>query len=141
MNNCSVDSYEDWYVVFTKSKLDHWIFKIIHPSFQHCYVVKRDYGLWIVLDSNNAMTTVRTELVDEYPHIRDLCKDSVILLVRARIDRNKNKWHFGVNSCVDVCKGALGINNWRILTPYQLYRWLYGFGNREFGYRQDGTKK
>lgn len=116
---------EDWYVVFTTSKLNHWMFRFINPDFQHCYVVREDYGLWLILDSNNAQTTLRTELVDDYPHIRDLCPNSVILPITAKIDANKFKWHIGINSCVDVCKGALGISNWRVITPYQLYRWLY----------------
>lgn len=116
---------EDWYVVFTTSKLDHWMFRFINPDFQHCYVVREEHGLWLVLDSNNAQTTLRTELVDDYPHIRDLCPNSVILPITAKIDANKFKWHIGFNTCVDVCKGALGISNWRITTPYQLYRWLY----------------
>ena len=116
---------EDWYVVFAKSKLNHWIFRFIDSHFQHCYMVKEDLGLWVIIDSNNAHTTVRTELVDDYPHIRVLCPDSVILPVRVKINTNKHKWHLGINSCVDVCKGVLGISNWRIATPYQLYRWIY----------------
>ena len=123
--NPSTDTIEDWYVVFTKSKLNHWIFKLINPDFQHCYMVKEDMGLWVIIDSNNSSTTVRTELVDDYPHIRVLCPDSVILAVTTRIRADKHKWHLGINSCVDVCKGVLGISNWRIATPYQLYRWIY----------------
>lgn len=123
--NQGKETQEDWYVVFTKSKLDHWIFSFINPDFQHCYMVKEDLGLWVIIDSNNAHTAVRTELVDDYPHIRVLCPDSVILPVRVKINTNKHKWHLGINSCVDVCKGVLGISNWRIVTPYQLYRWIY----------------
>jgi hypothetical protein len=119
-------STQDWYVIFTKSKLNHWIFKLINPDMQHCYMVKEDLGLWVIIDSACNATTVRTELVDDYPHIRDLCPNSVILAVSTRIKADEYKWHLGINSCVDVCKGVLGISNWRIFTPYQLYRWIYG---------------
>ena len=114
------------YVIFTKTKLNHWIFRLLDPYFQHCYIVQQDYGLWIILNSTNSITTVRTELVDDYPHIRTLCPGSVILPVTAKVHENNYKWHLGINSCVDVCKGFLGIKNWLIWTPYQLYNYLKG---------------
>jgi hypothetical protein len=115
---------QDWYVIFTRSPMKHWIFKWIDSEIQHCYMVKEDEGLWVIVNSASNATTVRTELISDYPHIRDLCPHSVILPVTTRIRANNRKWHLGINSCVDVCKGLLGINNWRIFTPYQLYRWI-----------------
>ena len=124
--NQSESITQDWYVVFTQSKLNHWIFRLLNPDFQHCYMVREDYGLWVIVDSHSSYTEVRTELVEDYPHIRLLCPNSVILPVSVKIRANAYKWHLGINSCVDVCKGVMGISNWRIWTPYQLYRWLYG---------------
>ena len=126
--NPSKDIEQDWYVVFTKSKLKHWIFRFINPDFQHCYMVREDMGLWVIIDSSNAHTTVKTELVDDYPHIRVLCPDSVILPVTVKIKGDSYKWHLGINSCVDVCKGCLGIDRWLIWTPYQLYNYIKNKG-------------
>jgi hypothetical protein len=120
------DLTEEWYIVFTTSKLTHWIFRWLNPCFQHCYMVREDNGLWLIVDSKASHTEVRTELVDDYPHIRVLCPNSVILPVTVKISSEQYKWHIGINSCVDVCKGIMGIDNWRIFTPYQLYRCLNG---------------
>lgn len=122
--NQGKDIIVNWYVIFTKSTLKHWLFKYLDEEIQHCYMVKRDCGLWVIIDTSNSCISVRTEIIDEYPHIRDLCPNSVILPVRAKIDCSQYRWHLGIASCVDVCKGFLGINQWRIITPYQLYRWL-----------------
>lgn len=117
---------EDWYVVFTGSKLRHWLMRWLNPDFRHCYMVKEDDGLWVIVNSSNAYTSIRVELIDDYPHIRLLCPNSVILPVRTKIDPNIYQWHLGINSCVDVCKGVLGIRRVWIWTPYQLYRYLNG---------------
>lgn len=118
--------HEDWYVVFTGSKLDNWLMRWLNPDFKHVYMVKEDDGLWVIVNSSNAYTSVTTELIDSYPHIRLLCPNAVILPVRTRINPSNYQWHVGINSCVDVCKGILGIRRFWIWTPYQLYRYLNG---------------
>jgi hypothetical protein len=116
---------EDWYVIFAPTRTKHWIYRFIDPYFQHCYMVKEDLGLWVIVDSKSCHTSVTTELVQDFPHIRLLCPNSIIIPVQVRIDIAKDKWHLGMNTCVDVCKGLLGLNKFWIWTPYQLYRYLY----------------
>ena len=89
-------------------------------------MVREDKGLWVIADSRSSNTEIRVELVDDYPHIRLLCPNSVIIPVSVKISSDRYKWNLGINSCVDVCKGIMGIDNWRIYTPYKLYRWLNG---------------
>jgi len=120
--------YEDWYIVFAKSDVRHWVFRFLDPCFQHCYAVKESPGgqFWIIVNSRSTYTDITIKPKLDFPHIRLLCPDDVILPIRAKINADSYKWHFGLNTCVDVCKGVIGLNNWRIFTPYQLYRWING---------------
>ena len=120
---------EEWYVVFTGSTLRHWLMRFLHPDFRHVKMVKEDQGIWIIVDSCNSYTKISTELVEDYPYIRLLCPNSVILPVRVNIDADKYQWHLGINSCVDIAKGIMGIRNIAICTPYQLYKYLRGKPN------------
>ena len=115
---------EDWYVVFTKSDTKHWLTPWLNPDFGHVKMVKEDLGLWVIVDSGVACTRITTKLIDDYPHIRILCPNAVILPVRTVIDATKFQWHLGINSCVDTAKGILGIRKMFMNTPYQLYKYL-----------------
>ena len=117
---------EQWHIVFTKTTLKHWIFKWLDPCFQHCYAVKESPGgeFWIIVDSKNCYTDVRIESKIDYPHIRCLAPDSVILTIQAIIDPNQYRYTLGISDCVDSCKSVLGIRAFWCWTPYQLYKRL-----------------
>lgn len=121
---------EDWYVVFTSSRLKHWLTRWINPDFAHVKLVKEDDGLWVIVDSKNSFTQITLELIDDYPHIRKLCPNAVILAVKTHINPNKYQWHLGIHSCVDVAKGILGIREFFVFTPYQLYRYIINKGGQ-----------
>ena len=123
---------EDWFIVFTRSKLDHWLIKRFPRSFQHCYAVKESAGgqFWIVLDSRSSHLQSDIYAKMDYPHIRQLCNersgDCVILPIRAKIDINQNRWTFCIFNCVEVCKSVIGVRAFWLWTPYQLYKYLRG---------------
>jgi hypothetical protein len=112
---------EDWYVCFNRSSTKHWVLDMLEPHFQHCFLVKHDVDRWLVVNPMNSHTAVYTECMDEYPCIRALAVNCVILNVTARIEPQINQWHLNVFNCVEVCKSMLGIHDWLLWTPYQLY--------------------
>ena len=66
-------------------------------------------------------------MIDDYPHPRLYADDnSVILPVKAVIDSMQSRWTLCVFNCVEVVKALLGIKNFFILTPYQLFKYLRG---------------
>ena len=118
-----IETYtQDWYVVFKGSNLKHWVMRWLNPDFRHVYMVREDEGIWLIINRAEAATIVKTELVEDYPHIRQLCPNTVILPVTVRIKTDVYQWHLGISSCVDVCKGLLGIKDFWVWTPYQLYK-------------------
>lgn len=119
---------EDWYLIFTGSKLEHWLMPFLQPSFKHCLMVREDAGLWQIVSRAHCYLNVETKFVDDYPHIRQLYPNAVILPVTTSIDPDKPQYHLGINSCVDVCKGLLGISAFWIFTPWQLYKHVKRMG-------------
>ena len=116
----------NWYIIFKKSPLKHWIFRWLNPEIQHCYAVRESEGgqFWIIINSMNSHTDVRMESKLDYPHIRLLAPDSVILSIRAIIRPENYRYTLGINDCVETCKGVLGIKAFWVWTPYQLYKRL-----------------
>ena len=117
---------EHWHIIFKPTTLKHWIFKWLDPHFQHCYAVKSSEGdqFWLIIDPKNCSTEVRLESKADYPHIRCLEPDSVILSIKAIIQPENYRHTLGIHSCVDVCKSVLGIKAFWCWTPYQLYKRL-----------------
>jgi len=115
---------EEWYVIFRRTTLKHWIFALLDDEIQHCYAVKdcRDY--WLVVDGKNCCLQTTLESKADYPHIRCFDNDSVILSVRAIIDPKGYRYSLCLFSCVDVVKAVLGVKDFWCWTPYQLYRGL-----------------
>ena len=40
------------------------------------------------------------------------------------VQNQRKSWTFGIFTCVEVVKRILGISKKRVLTPYQLYKYL-----------------
>ena len=117
---------EHWYIIFKGTDLKHWVFKYLQPNFKHCYAVKESAGgqFWIIMDNKSCHTDVRIEAKLDYPHIRLLAPDSVILSIRAIINPENYRHTLCIFNCVEVCKSVLGIRDFWLWTPYQLYKRL-----------------
>lgn len=123
----TINPVHHWYVVFKPSPLKHWIFKWLDPQFQHVYAVKESPGgeFWMVVDAKNSVTEVELLSKADYPHIRCIAPDSVILSIKAIINPNNYRYTLCVFNCVEVVKSLLGIKAFWCWTPYQLYKRLH----------------
>ena len=117
---------EHYYVIFRKTRLKHWVFKWLDSELQHVYAVKESPGgeFWIVIDGKNSVTQVNLLSKVDYPHIRCIEPDSVILSIRAIIDTSSYRHTLCVFNCVEQVKALLGIRAFWVWTPYQLYKRL-----------------
>ena len=115
-----------WYVIFRKTTLKHWIFRWLDKEFQHVYAVKESPGgeFWMVVDGKNSCTNIELLSKVDYPHIRCLEPDSVILLTRCIINPSNYRHTLCIFNCVEVVKSVLGIRAFWCITPYQLYKRL-----------------
>ncbi len=132
MHKCEEIATE-WYVVFTRATLDHWIYAWLHPNFGHVYAVQslNDYQ-WLVVQPRVNITQTKIMLKCQYPTIYDLI-DSEDRVVKVKVKpqsgiRGTLNWF----NCVEQVKALLGIRSMWTLTPKQLYDGLTGgrYGER-----------
>lgn len=98
----------------------------LDKDFQHCYVVRKEYDkIWTVIEDTYNHLSVHPYLVEDYPNLRDLVGCDVKIVQANRNIKDAKRGMFCAFSCVEVCKAVLGINKLSILTPKQLYRYLY----------------
>ena len=89
------------YIVFTKG-IDHWWTRFIHPTINHCYLMRPDRGRIIIFEKGLAEVKVYT--IDE---ISDKLGNDLLIKwkpVEAR------QCLFMLNTCVGHIKQILGIN-------------------------------
>ena len=118
-----------YYVVFGPSRLR--VMQYLLPTqFQHCCLVRNDFNrVWTVIEDTASRLEVYSFLVEDYPTIEDLAGPGRLCIPVERSDREGFRWGLFFN-CVEVVKAYLGIRNPFILTPKQLYRYLYDRPNR-----------
>lgn len=118
---------ELYHVVFEQSNYKHWIFKLLDPDYQHCYIIGESHGkqYWKVINNRRSHLQVDIEPKTLYPTVRDYCgQGAKIVTIRSEVDQKDITQFLNIFTCVDVCKGVLGIGDFFIWTPKQLYRRL-----------------
>lgn len=126
----SESTTEEWYVVFTDSKYNNVLTPFLTEGFHHVYAMQKTEGgiMWHIINPMRSHIHVDLEPVDKYPHPRVYAGDDAIILpIKAIIDTSRFRGTLGVFNCVEVIKGLLGIREFWIWTPYQLYKHLRGY--------------
>lgn len=121
------EEYVDWYVVFGNTGERHWWNNILKPGFQHCWAVRRQGDLWVVLHSGIGVTEVFAAPGTLEDIVR-IVGYSAIIHVRGWVNSSRVRvpWVVAPQTCVEQVKTLLGIRCGWIVTPYQLYRHLGG---------------
>lgn len=114
---------EAW-VVFS-GEADIWWLKILKPGFRHCFALARDDKNWIVLDPLSPHLEVAVLPLPRDFDVPNWLRSQNLTVIDAPIQRQHRRaapinWF----SCVEVIKRFLGIHSRRIMTPWQLYRFL-----------------
>jgi hypothetical protein len=121
----------DWYLVYhPRVPWFKWM-RHLKQGFRHVELARPvRYGpgfnevVWLhVLPT---IETLDAEIAFDSTPPWERCPNSVVQRVRvSRPEGRIYKWfHFGPVSCVEIAKYALGINSWRIWTPWQLYNFI-----------------
>lgn len=113
------------YVVFTGRTDLQWL-KWLKPGFRHCFVLLNDGRQWLSLDplSNHMEVQVYNHLSGEFD-LPGWLKKRGYSVVKAPVNRShKRAAPVMLFTCVEAVKRVLGLHKARILTPWQLYRYL-----------------
>lgn len=133
MNIKTTKPHVDWYVIFTDSDHDHWLFKYLRTGFKHVYAIQKSEGgqFWLKVDSRYAYLDISLNYTDKYPTARAFAgDDAVILPIHANIP-SVERTSMCQFTCVEVTKALLGIKSWWVLTPWQLYKYLKGLQDEQ----------
>ena len=122
---------ENWHVVFINAENDNILTKYLQKGFQHVYAMRETDGgfLWQVIDPTQSHIHLSLVSTNDFPHPRLYAgADAVIIPVTVHISRKSKMARLCVFNCVEVIKGVLGIKDFFIHTPYQLYKYLINKG-------------
>jgi len=111
------------WVVFCKDT-DIWWLRFLKKGYRHCFVILNDGRNWITYDPMSNFTDIA---VLETPLSFDLPRWFSVKgykVVSCFINRKRKIAPLFLFTCVEGVKRVLGIHKFRIMTPYQLYKYL-----------------
>ena len=108
-------------VVFHDHGRGFWPWLFGCPGFRHCFVCVSDGRVWIVCEVH----ADRMELTADAPADFDLAgfyRDAGYTVVGTRVREPATApWVPRTFTCVEAVRRVLGIDDWRVWTPRQLY--------------------
>lgn len=116
-----------YYLIFTRAKYDHWIWRFVDKDIGHVYAVQDldDYQ-WLVIQPRLNMTNIEILSKYDFPVIGTIAgRDDKILHVNVDVGpqvRGCVNWF----TCVEQIKALIGVKSFWTLTPKQLYCGLIG---------------
>lgn len=112
------------YIIFQNSDMN--VLQFLKNGFRHCDILLEN-GIGIEITRNK----ISYKIVDINTIFDKIKKDSIII-VEYNI-KNTEYSLLGVRTCVGICKEVLGIKDFFIFTPYQLYKKLLKSGGIIYG--------
>lgn len=111
-------------VVFSGRAGVSWL-RWLRPGFRHCFVALDDGIEWLTVDPLLHRLEVRASgLSSEFDLASEYRRMDLVVLEVALAPVALRAAPPGLFTCVETAKRLLGIRAWRILTPWQLYRFL-----------------
>lgn len=112
----------EWWLVYSNFSNPHWYGRLLKDGFQHVFAMKRDGRVWVMLNLNVAyleMELIRTDLT-----VAEMFPEATVQRVVSLRPMTQHRWPWvaGPVTCVELCKAVLGIPNFFIWTPFQLYK-------------------
>lgn len=116
------------FVVFSGDTEIRWLKAFLKPGFRHCFLIFRQGGQWVSFDPLAHRTEIRIhgDLPEGFDLPGWLAEGGHILAPARLTEPPARPAPFMPFTCVEAVKRVLGIHRRRILTPWQLYRYLVG---------------
>lgn len=122
-----VEKHEEWYLVFTEAKYEHWIWRIVDKKMGHVYAIKDlNPHQWLVIQPRVNIVEVKIMLKCQYPVVKALTDpNDKVVKVESKPQqgaRGTLNWF----TCVEQVKALIGLKSFWTFTPKQLYSGLIG---------------
>ncbi len=108
------------YIAFSDAPQKPYL-KPLKSGFRHCLYIEQIGENFILFDPLSSHSEL---LVTQSSPIRTLVKQKFTIIKAKKNKQIKSKLTFDLLTCVGQIKRLLGIQNFKIQTPYQLYRYL-----------------
>lgn len=120
----NIPQYEKLFVVFIGKTDLPWL-RILKPGFRHCYIMGLQQGLWFSIDPlANQIEFIIHNLPPHY-RLEDWAAAHGGKAVQVNFESLQMRMMpVEMFTCVAFVKRFLRIRRRRIITPYQLYRYL-----------------
>lgn len=124
-----------WYVCYCNRENPRLWNQFLKPGYQHVQLRREvrfgpeiDDVLWLVVDPGLSHVQVDIRGVGAAPWFDPEVKHTQRVEFAPRWQRVREWFSFGPVSCVEIAKTHLGINCWRVRTPWQLFKYLRARG-------------
>ena len=127
------------WVVFTNQTELPWL-RFFKRGFRHCFVLLHDGECWISVDPMSNYIEVAVHNVPTDFDLSTWLRMRGHHIVEAELTQDiKRSMPLMLFTCVEACKRILGVHDYLILTPWQLYRHLNAQGRKIYNNsNQDG---
>lgn len=122
--NAATATAQEVFVVFS-GQTDLSFLKYLKPGFRHCFAVIRDGARWLIVDPMSHRLEVSAAQVDSGFDLPGWLSQRGYRVVPApaRLFRHRVAAPLPF-TCVEAMKRLIGLHDWRVFTPWQLYRRL-----------------
>lgn len=117
----------DVWIAFT-GKADARFLKILKPGFRHCFALMRDDARWLLIDPMLHKMDINAASCAHDFDLPGYLRRQGYRVVRAPAFSPERRMCFPAPfTCVEAMKRLIGLQDWRVFTPWQLYRRLITF--------------
>lgn len=114
----------DVWIAFS-GKADVFFLKILRPGFRHCFALIRSDAHWITLDPMlHKMDVEATQCAADFDLPAYLRRKGYRVVQAPALAPPRRMAAPAPFTCVEAMKRLIGLHDWRVLTPWQLYRRL-----------------
>ncbi|MGD9637844.1 MAG: hypothetical protein AB7U85_02140 [Alphaproteobacteria bacterium] len=118
-------------VVFS-GDVSKWWLRFLKKGFRHCFITLGNGDLWLTIDAMLHKTDVIIQPVcGDFDMASWYLEQGFTVMATSLKDVPLVSAPLGFFTCVEAVKRVLGIHNFRIVTPYKLYKFLLSEKNKK----------
>lgn len=119
------DRTQETALVVFSGATDLTYLKLLKPGFRHCFVILRTPDRWISIDPLAHMTQIGLHTIPNGPDLPLILQEHGLTVLETSLrDAPLATAPPMLCTCVEMVKRILGIQAWRVMTPWQLYKYL-----------------
>jgi hypothetical protein len=123
----------DIWIAFS-GRADIAFLKCLRPGFRHCFALIKGDGHWLMVDPMLHKMDVNTTATPADFDLPGWMRARGYRVVRApMLEAPRRVACPSPFTCVEAMKRLIGLHDWRIFTPWQLYRYLVNFTGESHG--------